>query len=185
MEVETRGVVRTMAVVLTDDEAAADVRVADPAACVSLEGTRPEDVAGAAADDPSLLLLLLVATAAEDWAGASDDAGASEVGSAAADDGAGAALEAAGAEEGAGAAEEVADAADEGAGVLAPVPEAWRFSLWCRYSLMPSMCRPSRLKADAMATKAKKATNSHAWRNMVMCVRVSGGGSESECVRVW
>jgi hypothetical protein len=169
-EVETRGVVRTRAVVLIDDEAGADVRVADPAACVSLEGTRPVDV-GAAEEAPAPLLLLVAA--AEVWAGASDVAGLSEVGAGAADEAGGAALEAGGAAEDAGgAADEGAGAAEEAAAELAPVPEAWRFSLWCRYSLMPSMCRPSRLKAEAMATKAMKAANIHAWRNMVVVVVV-------------
>jgi hypothetical protein len=45
------------------------------------------------------------------------------------------------------------------------------------------MCRPSRLKADAIATKARSVTNSHAWRIMVM----SGGGNESVriCWKRW
>ena len=156
-----------MAVVRRDEEAAAVVGAVEPAACVSLEGTRPVDVAAA---ELPLPLLLLVWGACEVWADASDvaasvvESGSCEVTGAAED--AGAALDAGGADEAAGA-DEVAGAAVE-AGVLPPVPEAWRFSLWCRYSLMPSMCRPSKLKADAIATKAKSVTNSHAWRNMVM-----------------
>lgn len=32
---------------------------------------------------------------------------------------------------------------------------------------MPSMCRPSRLKAEAMATRASSVTNNHVWRIMM------------------
>lgn len=153
--------VRTRGVVLTE-EAGAEVRDAE-AAAVSLEGTRL-DVTGAA--ELPLPLLLLVAGACEVGAGSFEvGAGSSVVVGGAAED-AGGALDAGGADDGCGAAEEVAGAADE-AGVLPPVPDAWRFSLWCRYSLMPSMCRPSKLKADAMATRANSVTNNHAWRIMM------------------
>ena len=161
--------VRTMAVVLRNDEAAAVVRAED-AAAVSLAGTR--DVA-AAAELPPLLFALVAA--AEVWAGASDvAAGSSEVEAGAAED-AGASLDGAGAAEDAAAADDVAGAAVEEATELPPVPEAWRFSLWWRYSLMPSMCRPSKLKACVMANNAKSVTNSHAWRIMML----SGRGNES------
>lgn len=33
--------------------------------------------------------------------------------------------------------------------------------------MMPSRCRLSKLKADAMPIRANSVTNSHAWRNMV------------------
>ena len=164
---------RTMAVVLMDEGAAADVRVGDAAACVSLEGTRPVGVG--AGELPLLLPLLLVAGACEVGAGASDvGAGSSEVAGGA--EGAGGGLEAGGGDDagGGGGGDEVAGGAGEGVGVLPPVPEACRFSLWWRYSLMPSMCRPSKLKAEAMATKASSVTNSQAWRNMVM----SGEGKQ-------
>lgn len=152
--------VRTMAVVLADVEPA-EVREPELGAGVSLEGTLPEVEGAAAAEDASLLL-----GTAED--GASDDAGAADEGSAAGDEG-GAALDS-GADEAGGAGVELG-AADDGAGLLAPVPEAWRFSSWCRYSLMPSMrrpskLRPSKLKADTRATRATRAARSHAWRSM-------------------
>ena len=172
MEVETRGVVRTMAVVLMDDDAAAEVRVTDSAAFVSLEGTRL--VGAAAADESSLLLLLLLSllllllgAGAEVCAGGSGVVSAEE---GAGDDAGGAALVvgAVGDATGVGVGVGVGVAAGVEVAELPPVPEACRFSLWCRYSLMPSMYKPSKLKADAMATKAKSVTNSHAWRNMVM-----------------
>lgn len=179
MEVETSGVVRMMGVVLTEDSA-----VRELAAAVSLDGTRPEEAAGAASvavgvgvgAPPPLLLLV----AAAEVGGGASDVGSSELGAGAgaADDAGGAALDAGrvggAADEGGGAAEDVGGAAEE-AGVLPPVPEACRFSLWCRYSLMPSMLRPSRVKAEVMATRAKRATKSQAWRNMA----VAENGNES------
>ena len=184
--------VRTMAVVLRDDDGAAVVRD-EEAACVSLEGTRPVDVGGAELPPPlllllslSLLLLLVVAAGADVWAGASDVvAGSSEVGAGAED--AGAWLDGAGASDDAGGGDDVAGAAEE-ATELPPVPEACRFSLWWRYSLMPSMCRPSRLKADAIATKARSVTNNHAWRIMVMSgeeTRVCGSGGNDGWVWIY
>ena len=155
-----------MGVVLTE-EAAADVLVAE-AAAVSLEGTL-SDVAGAAELVlPLLLLLLLVAAACEFGAGSSEvGAGSSVVEAGGAAEDAGGALDAGGADDGSGAAEDVAGAGVE-VGVFAlPVPVAWRFSFWWRYSLIPSMCRPSKLKADTMATRAKRA-NSHVWRIILL-----------------
>jgi hypothetical protein len=62
-----------------------------------------------------------------------------------------------------------------------PVPEACRFSPWCRYASTPSMCRPSpRLKADDSDVSAKMAVN-HEVGNMfgaVWCGWWSEGGSE-------
>jgi hypothetical protein len=113
-----------------------------------------------------LLLLLLVAGACEVGAGSSEvGAGSSVVEAVGAAEDAGGALDAGGADDVSGAAEDVAGVG-VGVGVLFPVPWAWRFSFWWRYSLMPSMCRPSKVKADAMATRANRANN-HVWRIMV------------------
>lgn len=166
--------VRTSGVVLRDEEAAG-VRDADAEAWVSLEGTR---LVGVGVGELLLLLLLLslllVAGGCEVSAGGSEVvSGSLDVAGGAED--AGGVLEAGGADD-AGGGVEVAGGAEE-AGVLLPVPEAWRFSSWWRYSLMPSMCRPSKLKADTMATSAKSVTNNQAWRNMATS-GVWGGGTK-------
>ena len=158
MAVVLRGVVLT-------EEAGADVLVAE-AAGVSLEGTRSDVVA---ACEVLSLLLLLVAGACEVGAGSSEvGAGSSVVEAGGAAEDAGGALDAGGGDDVSGAAEGVGDGVGVGVGVgeLLPVPWAWRFSFWWRYSLMPSMCRPSKLKAEAMATRASRANN-HVWRIMV------------------
>ena len=168
---------RTRGVVLSEDEAAAVVRADEPAAWDSLEGTRLVGVG--VAELPLLLLLLEVVAAGRDVS-----AGASDVGSgcwelAGGADEAGGALDAGGDDEAGGA--DDAGVAEEAGVLLPPVPEAWRFSLWWRYSLMPSMCRLSKLKADAMAMRANSVTNSHAWRIMV---DVGERGEEEEEVVV-
>jgi hypothetical protein len=93
-------------------------------------------------------------------------AGSSVVEAGGAAEDAGGALDAGGGDDVSGAAEGVGDGVGVGVGELLPVPWAWRFSFWWRYSLMPSMCRPSKLKAEAMATRASRANN-HVWRIMV------------------
>src|SRR5690242_21571577 len=46
---------------------------------------------------------------------------------------------------------------------------------------MPSMRRPSKLKADTMATRAKSVTNNHVWRIMA----VSGAREQGEGPQMW
>jgi hypothetical protein len=61
------------------------------------------------------------------------------------------------------------DGVGEGVGVGVgegelPVPLGCCLLPWCRYSLMPSMRKSSRLKADDSVTSAKSANSSHEWR---------------------
>lgn len=46
---------------------------------------------------------------------------------------------------------------------------------------MPSRCRPSKLKADTMATRARSVTNNHVWRIMA----VSGAREQREGPQMW
>ena len=166
-----------MGVVLTE-EAAAEVLLAE-AAGVSLEGILLEGV-GVGELLSLLLLLSLVAGACEVGAGSSEvGAGSSVVEAGGAAEDAGGALDAGGGDDVSGAAEGVGDGVGVGVGELLPVPWAWRFSFWWRYSLMPSMCRPSKLKAEAMATRASRANN-HVWRIMVS-VSMSMSMSAVDC----
>lgn len=138
-EVETSGVVLTMAVVRLD-EAGAWLEAAPPVLrCVGVEGPRLEPGAGVDCAGG------LDVSGSGVGVGVGDGAG---VGVFCRDDG--------------GAAD---DAGGVGVGVF-PVPDACLFSPWCRYSSMPSICRPSpRLKADESAKSAKSAS-SHEFRSM-------------------
>lgn len=165
-DVETRGVVLTIAVVRVE-ELAFVVVDADPAALVAAAVVE-------ASLFPPLLVVVVAAAAVVVVSGAADEAplvvdvvaagGADVVVSGAAD-------EAAGADDATGAADDVFAAAEEVAGAAdvadeAPVPSASCLLPWWRYWLIPSMWMSSRVKADETVASARTAPENQALGNM-------------------